>query len=166
MEKAAEMAGWSSRGERALGLGYARYKNAGAYCAVVAEVEVDQAVRLSRIWSAADCGLTINPDGARNQIEGGVLMAASWTLKEQVRLDEWGVASRTWGDYPILRFSEVPPVEVALVETPGAPPVGVGEASSGPAAAAIANAASRALGVRLRDLPLTRERLASAILAA
>lgn len=166
MEKAAELAGWSPDGDRTLGMGYARYKNSGAYCAVVAEVDVGEAVRLKHVWSAADCGLVVNPDGARNQVEGGILMAASWVLKEQVRLDEHGVASRTWGQYPILRFSEVPPVEVALVETAGAPSAGIGEASSGPAAAAIANAVSRALGVRLRDLPLTRERLASAILAA
>ena len=166
IEAAAEMAGWTRGEDRALGVGYARYKSMGAYCAVVAEVEAEEQVRLKHIWCAADAGLVINPDGTKNQIEGGILMAASWVLKEQVRFDERGVASRTFGDYPMLRFSEVPPVEVRLVEPPGAASLGVGEASSGPAAGAIGNAVASALGVRIRDLPLTRERLAQAILAA
>jgi len=166
LEAAAEAAGWSRRGGRALGIGYARYKNSGAYVAVIAEVEAAETVRLKHIWCASDIGLVINPDGAKNQIEGGILMAASWCLKEQVRLDERGIASRTFGDYPMLRFSEVPPVEVRLIETPDAPSVGIGEASSGPAAGAIGNAVASALGVRVRDLPFTRERLAAAILAA
>ncbi|HSV04215.1 MAG TPA: molybdopterin cofactor-binding domain-containing protein [Phenylobacterium sp.] len=166
IETAAEMAGWARRDGRALGIGYARYKNTGAYIAVIAQVEAAESVRLKRIWCAGDIGLVINPDGARNQIEGGILMAASWCLKEQVRFDERGIASRTFGDYPMLRFSEVPPVEVRLIEQADAASVGIGEASSGPAAGAIGNAVAAALGVRVRELPFTRERLASAILAA
>jgi CO/xanthine dehydrogenase Mo-binding subunit len=108
----------------------------------------------------------INPDGARNQLEGGMVMAASWALKEQVRLAGRGVVTTTWDDYPILRFDEVPPVDVEIImDQQGERSVGVGEVSSGPALAAIGNAVAHALGARLRDLPFTRERIARALLA-
>jgi CO/xanthine dehydrogenase Mo-binding subunit len=107
----------------------------------------------------------INPDGAINQLEGGIIQAASWTLKEQVRLEETGIRSRDWESYPVLRFSEIPEVSVELVNpTADLPSLGVGEASGGPTAAAIGNAAARALGTRLRDLPMTRERVMAALL--
>ncbi|MBS0361239.1 MAG: xanthine dehydrogenase family protein molybdopterin-binding subunit [Proteobacteria bacterium] len=163
---AAEMADWHSRGGRAVGLGYARYKWTGARVAVAAEVEVDERVRLKRLWCAADAGLVVNPLGARQQIEGGALMAASWVLKEAVAFDAHGVSSRSWRDYPILRFSEIPPVEVRFIAEAGTPPAGLGEAAVGPAAAAVVNAASRALGVRLRDLPLSRDALIARLAAA
>jgi CO/xanthine dehydrogenase Mo-binding subunit len=149
------------------GIGFARYKNLAAYAAVVAEVEVDESVHLLRVWCAADAGLVVNPDGAINQLEGGIIQAASWALKEGVRLDGGGIASRDWDSYPVLRFSEVPEVSVELVG-PAAdhPPLGVGEASGGPTAAAIGNAVAHALGARLRDLPLTRERVMAALLQA
>ena len=138
-----------------------------AYAAVVAEVEVDENVRLLRVWCAADAGLVINPDGAINQLEGGIIQAASWALKEGVRLDSSGISSRDWESYPVLRFSEVPEVTVELVD-PAAdrPPLGVGEASGGPTVAAIGNAVAHALGARLRDLPLTRDRVMAALLKA
>jgi len=120
-------------------------------------------VRLRRVWCAADGGLIVSPDGARNQIEGGIVQAASFTLKEQVRLDAEGVASRDWDSYPILRFSEVPEIEVALIDRPDEPSLGVGECAIGPTAAAIGNAVAHALGTRIRDLPFTRERLAAAL---
>jgi len=107
----------------------------------------------------------INPDGARNQLEGGMLMAASWALKEQVRLEGAGVASTTWGDYPILRFDEMPLVEIELVMAQTERSVGTGEVSLGPALAAIGNAVAHALGARIRDLPFTRDRIARALLA-
>jgi CO/xanthine dehydrogenase Mo-binding subunit len=152
---------------RGRGIGFARYKNLAAYAAVVAEVEVDESVRLLRVWCAADAGLVINPDGALNQLEGGIIQAASWALKEGVRLDTGGISSRDWESYPVLRFSEVPEVMVELVN-PAAdlPPLGVGEASGGPTVAAIGNAVAHALGARLRDLPLTRERVMAALLKA
>ncbi len=93
-------------------------------------------------------------------------MAASWTLKEQVRFGGDGVATCQWGDYPILRFSEVPPIEVELIERRDKPPLGTGEISAGPAMAAIGNAVAHALGARIRDLPFTRERIAQALLKA
>jgi CO/xanthine dehydrogenase Mo-binding subunit len=169
LERLAQMCGWSRRWEtgsgRGLGLGYDRHRDRGAYCAVAAELEVEAEIRLVRLWCACDAGLIVNPDGAKNQLEGGMIMAASWTLKEQVRLGGSGVASTTWDDYPILRFDEVPPVEVELLNVRDPRPFGLGEISQGACMAAIANAAAHALGVRLRTLPLTRERIAAALLA-
>jgi nicotinate dehydrogenase subunit B len=168
IETAARMCGWSGRGERgsgaARGLGFARYKNKAGYAAVVAEVEVDEVVRIKQIWCAVDGGLIISPDGARNQIEGGAIQAASWTLKEAVRFDDGRVASITWDDYPILRFSEVPAVEIELIDASDQPPLGLGEVVHGPTAAAIGNAVAHALGTRIRNLPLTRERIMAAVL--
>jgi len=154
---------WASREGHGHGIGFAKYKNLGAYCAAVAEVEVGREVRVSRLTLAVDVGLVINPDGVRNQIEGGAIQSTSWTLKEQVKLGERGIASVGWEDYPILKFSEVPAVEIELIDRPELPPVGAGEAAQGPAAAAIANAVENALGVRVRDLPLTPERILAAI---
>jgi nicotinate dehydrogenase subunit B len=113
-----------------------------------------------------DCGLIINPDGARNQIEGGMLMAASWALKEQVRLGGTGISTASWDEYPILRFDEIPPVEIELINQPNERAMGMGEQSSGPALAAIGNAVAHALGARIRDLPFTREKIAQALLAS
>jgi CO/xanthine dehydrogenase Mo-binding subunit len=159
----ANWGGWTPREGRGRGIGFAKYKNLGAYCAVVAEVEVGRDVRVNRLTLAVDVGLVINPDGVRNQIEGGAIQSTSWTLKEEVKLGEHGIASRGWEDYPILKFSEVPAVEVELIDRPELPSVGAGEAAQGPTAAAIANAVENALGVRVRDLPLTPERILSAI---
>jgi CO/xanthine dehydrogenase Mo-binding subunit len=167
VELVAARAGWASRGAggtgRGLGLGFARYKNRAAYAAVVAAVTVEETVRVDRIWCVADAGLVVNPDGARNQLEGGIVQAVSWTLREQVRFDDQGIASRDWDSYPILRFSEVPEMQVEFVEANGNPALGVGECSVGPTAAAIGNAVNHALGVRIRDMPLTRERILAAL---
>jgi CO/xanthine dehydrogenase Mo-binding subunit len=146
----------------AVGIGMARYKNSGAYCAVAMRIMVDSAsgrIKLDRALCAVDIGLVINPDGAINQIEGGVIQSSSWTIKEQVRLGHAGVTSTDWATYPILTFPEVPLVEVALIDQPHEPALGAGEASQGPTAAAIANAVANATGVRIRDLPLTPARL-------
>ena len=119
----------------------------------------------AQVWCAADAGLVINPDGAINQLEGGIIQSASWVLKEQVRLDGDGIASRDWESYPVLRFSEVPEIVVELVDAEGRlPPLGVGEATAGPTVAAIGNAVAHALGARIRDLPMTRERIMAALL--
>jgi CO/xanthine dehydrogenase Mo-binding subunit len=169
IEKVARMAGWRpglpAGTGKGRGIGFARYKNMAAYAAVVAEVEVDESIRLTRVWCAADGGLIINPDGAINQLEGGIIQGASWALKEGVRLDSAGISSRDWETYPVLRFSEVPEVTVELInQAPDLPPLGVGEATGGPTVAAIGNAVAHALGARLRDLPLTRERVMAALL--
>jgi nicotinate dehydrogenase subunit B len=163
---AAERAGWGS-GDRGpdvgLGVGLARYKNRGAWCAVVAEVEAQASVRVRRLTLAVDVGLVVNPDGVVNQIEGGALQALSWTTKEQVRFDARTVTTRTWEDYPILTFSEVPPVDVVLLDRPGEASLGAGEASIGPTAAAIGNALHAATGLRVRKLPLTAANIVAAM---
>lgn len=148
---------------RGRGMGFARYKNSGAYFAVVVEVSVEKALRVERAWAAVDAGLIVNPDGLSNQIEGGIVQAISWTLFEEVRWDRERVLTRSWDDYPILRFADVPAIEVELIGRPDQPSLGVGECAAGPTAAAIANALFDALGVRVRDLPLTPERIARSI---
>ena len=154
---------WTPGEGRGHGIAFAKYKNLGAYCAVVAEVEVEHEVRVKRLLLAVDVGLIINPDGVINQIEGGAIQSTSWTLKEQAKLDARGITSLGWEDYPILKFSEVPAVEVELISRPELPSVGAGEAAQGPTGAAIANAVAHALGLRVRDLPLTPERVIAAI---
>ena len=170
IEAAARISGWRDRGRigtgepaRGMGIAFAKYKNLGAYCAVVAEIEAEIEVRVKRLWIAVDVGLVVNPDGVLNQIEGGAIQAASWTLKEEVKFTAEGIACRGWEDYPILKFSEVPAVEVQIIHRPDQKSVGAGEAPMGPTAAAIANAVRAALGVRVRDLPLTPERVAAAM---
>jgi CO/xanthine dehydrogenase Mo-binding subunit len=145
------------------GLGFARYKNTGAYCAVIAEVEGAEDISVKRLTIAVDVGEAINPDGVVNQIEGGAIQATSWVLKERVRFDKERITSNTWSAYPILRFSEVPEVQVELIARPDVEPVGAGEAAHGPVTAAIANAVFDALGVRVRNLPITRDSLIAAM---
>ncbi|MEA2776244.1 MAG: nicotinate dehydrogenase subunit [Acetobacteraceae bacterium] len=167
IENVADRCGWASRGPagtgRGLGLAWSRYKNKAAYACVAVELDVDQDVSLRRVWCAADAGLVINPDGARNQLEGGIVHAASMTLKEQVTLDGDGITSLDWARYPILKFSEVPEIDTVLIDNPDQPTLGMGECTFGPTAAAIGNAVAHALGVRIRDMPLTRERIAAAL---
>lgn len=164
----ARRCGWASRGPagsgRGLGLGWAQYKNHAAYAAVAVELQVDQEVRLRRVWCAADAGLVINPDGARNQLEGGIIQAASMTLKEQMTFGDSGMASLDWDGYPILRFSEVPEMETEIIHAPDLPELGMGECTMGPTAAAIGNAVAHALGTRIREMPFTRERIEAALL--
>jgi CO/xanthine dehydrogenase Mo-binding subunit len=143
-------------------VGLARYKDKGAWCAVVAEVEAESEVRVCRLTVAADLGLVINPDGARNQLSGGAVQATSWTTVERVRFDRRRVTSNDWESYPILRFPGAPRVDVHLVAS-DEQPLGAGEAAQGPTAAAIANAVHAALGVRVRDLPLTPDAVVRAI---
>jgi CO/xanthine dehydrogenase Mo-binding subunit len=168
LELVAERANWKARGAggsgKGLGLAMARYKNRAAYAAVAASVTVQETVRVDRVWAVVDAGLVVNPDGARNQLEGGIIQAVSWTLKEQVKLDAHGIASRDWDSYPILRFSEVPEMQAEFVDGAGNPSLGVGECTVGPTAAAIGNAVAHALGVRIHDMPLTRERIMAALL--
>jgi CO/xanthine dehydrogenase Mo-binding subunit len=152
-----EWNGWKAAENRGHGIGFAKYKNLGAYCAVLAEVEATHELRVTRLVAAVDVGLAVNPDGVANQIEGGCIQATSWTLKEA-----WRPGVVAWEDYPILKFSEVPRVEVLLLENE-LPSVGAGECTMGPTAAAIANALHDALGVRVRDLPLTPGRIAQTI---
>ena len=145
------------------GLGIARYKNRQCCAAVVVEVAVDDLtaeIRVPKLWIAADAGRVIDPDGLRNQLEGGAVQALSWCLKEAVTFDaEGAVSSRDWSTYPILRFSEVPDIETVLLDHPELDPVGAGEATVGPTSGALANAVFAATGLRVRDLPMTPDRL-------
>jgi CO/xanthine dehydrogenase Mo-binding subunit len=171
VEHVAGIAGWQpgvpGGAGRGRGVAFARYKNIAAYAAVIAEVEVEENVRVTRVWCASDAGLVINPDGAINQLEGGIVQAVSWALKEGVRLDAAGISSRDWETYPVLRFSEVPEITAELVgAVSDNPPLGIGEASGGPTVAAIGNAVAHALGARIRDLPMTRDRVMAALLRA
>ena len=150
-------------GSHGMGLGFARYSNEASYVAVVVEVDVGETIKVVRAVAAVDCGRTISPNGVANQVEGGILQAVSWVLKEQVRFDRSRITTRNWDDYPILRFTEAPPVEVVIIDRPDQPSLGMGEAVAGPTAAAIANAVFDAIGIRVRDLPLTRERMMVAI---
>ena len=163
--KATSRTNWGASREPNIGRGlaFARYKNRGAYCAVVADVEAEEQVLIKRLTIAVDVGRVISADGVRNQIEGGAIQATSWALREQVRFDREAITSRDWESYPILSFSEVPIVDVHLISRPDEPSLGAGEATMGPVTAAIANAIYDALGVRLRKLPFTRENILEVI---
>jgi CO/xanthine dehydrogenase Mo-binding subunit len=161
----AERAAWSARevgGDVGFGVGVAQYKR-GGWCAVVAEVEAVADVRLRRLTLAVEVGAVVHEDGVRNQVEGGAVQAASWTLKERVRFDRCRITSIDWESYPILRFSEVPAVDVTVLDRPDLPSVGAGEVAQGPTAAAIGNALAAAVGVRVRDLPLTGDAVVAAL---
>jgi nicotinate dehydrogenase subunit B len=166
LTEAADMARWDGRDRRdgiGYGVGVARYSGIAGYCAAVAEVEADTEVRVRRLWLAVDVGRVINPDGVINQVEGGAVQSASWTLCEQVRFDRENITLASWNSYPILRFTQTPEVIVRIMEAPGEAETGAGEIAQGPVAGAIGNAVANAAGVRVRDLPLTRERVARAI---
>lgn len=166
VEAVADMSGWSqgggARDGTGRGLAFARYKNIGGYLAVVATVEVDPRdgqVHVRRADAVVDCGETINPDGLKNQVEGGLIQATSWTLGEAVRFSSAGIVSEDWASYPVLRFPEVPRVAVQVIGRAEDPPLGAGEVAQGPMAAAISNAVYDALGVRLRELPMLPDRV-------
>jgi len=170
IEKVATMANWKA-GEvgslsRGRGIGFSQYKNLACYVACIADVEVDRAsgkVRIPQVWAAVDSGLIVNPDGLKNQIEGGIIQSASWTLHEQVRFDKSGIQSRDWASYPIMTMPDVPKVTIELINRPNERSLGAGEGSQGPAVAAIANAVAHATGKRLRDLPLDAGRVKAAL---
>ena len=133
---------------------------------MIADIEIDRAsgrIAVPRVYAAADAGQIINPDGLPNQIEGGIVQSTSWTLMEEVKFDPTEIRSRDWATYPILTMREVPAITVELIDRPQERSLGAGEASQGPAAAAIANAFAAATGKRLRELPLTPARVKAAL---
>ena len=166
LERLATVSGWSDcppagTGE-GWGVGFARFKNLASYLGVVFKLRADsdnETITLLQATAVCDAGLVINPDGVRAQIEGGIVQSSSWTLKEQVRFSESRIESRDWVGYPILRFDEVPDVQVHLMSRDDQPALGVGEAAQGPTAASIANAVFHASTQRLRRLPLSLKRL-------
>jgi CO/xanthine dehydrogenase Mo-binding subunit/aerobic-type carbon monoxide dehydrogenase small subunit (CoxS/CutS family) len=162
---AAGMSGWDTRRREdgiGRGVGVARYSGVSGYCAAVAEVEVDTDIRIRKVWLAVDVGRVISPDGVINQVEGGTVQSASWTVREQVRFGREQITSATWDSYPIFRFTDTPEVVVHVLDAPDEAEVGAGEVAQGPVAGAVGNAVADAAGVRVRDLPLTRERVAEA----
>jgi CO/xanthine dehydrogenase Mo-binding subunit len=162
---------WAARpaptGGHGYGFAFARYKNLAAYCAVAMQVRVDHEtgrVRILRVAAAVDTGQVINPDGVRNQIEGAIIQSLSWSLFESVSFETTRITSTDWATYPILRFSSVPEsVTVRILDRPGTPFLGCGEAGQGPASAALANAVANATGKRVRDLPLDAARVKATI---
>jgi nicotinate dehydrogenase subunit B len=179
IEAAAERAGWQPRpspapasvsgGTRGRGLAFSRYEAEYGYVATIAEVTVDRAngaIRVQRVTVAHDCGVIVNPDGLTNQIEGNVLQSMSRALFEEVQFDRGQVTSTDWANYPILRFSDVPEVQVVLIDRPDEPAWGAGEVATITTAAAIANAVYDATGVRLRHVPFTPEAVLAALAGA
>jgi len=168
VSRVAEISDYSTPCEAGFGrgFGFARFKNTGSYCAVAALVSVDETVEVQNLWAVVDAGLVINPAGVISQIEGGMLHAASWILKEAVPTDGTQLIAESWKDYPILTFAETPETKVEIIADPDFPSSGVGEVSLGPTAGAIANAVANAFGARVRELPLTRERLMKAAFEA
>jgi nicotinate dehydrogenase subunit B len=170
IEAVAKKANWKEGeigdGRRGRGIGFAKYKTLSVYVAVIAEVEVDPTsgvIKVPHAIAVADAGQIINPDGLANQIEGGIIQSTSWTLHEQVQFDRDGITSRDWQGYPILTMGDVPHVEVELIDRPAEKSLGAGEGSQGPAVAAIVNAFANATGKRIRELPLTRDRVKAAL---
>jgi CO/xanthine dehydrogenase Mo-binding subunit len=180
LQAAMKLASWQARpgrnpnagnGEMAKGRGisYLRYNNTITYVAAVAEVEVNKvtgAVRVTRVCLGHDCGEMVNPDGVANQVEGGVLQTVSRSLMEAVNWDRNKVTSVDWATYPIMRFTEAPKVELALIDRPGTPAWGAGEPTACAIPAAIANAVYDATGARLRSLPFTPEKVKAALASA
>ncbi len=174
LRAAAQQAGWKERtsrrpapsGPTATGRGVAIADRGNTMVAVVTEVEVDKArgkVVVKKATVAHDCGLIVNPDGLKNQIEGNIIQGVSRTLLEEVRFDSSGIKSLDWKSYPILTFQDVPDIEIVLINRPEMPALGGGEPSIGPVPAAIANAVFDAVGIRLREIPFTPQRVVDAI---
>ncbi len=148
------------------GIAFAKYKNLSVYVASIADVEIDPKsgkIVVTDLYASADGGLAINPNGFKNQIEGGLVQTTSWTLFESVPFNQEGIQVSSWAEYPILRFSDVPNVHVEIINREDEKSLGVGEGSQGPGCAAIANAVANALGQRIFDLPLTPERVKAAL---
>lgn len=161
LASAAKISGWQPD-DLSLGLAYARYKNTGAWCCVVAQVQLLEKVVVRHLWIAADVGLVINPDGVLNQLEGGAIQATSIALLENAQFATDPSVPCDWANYPIIKFSEVPKVTIEICASTQAS-LGAGEAATAPVIAAIGNAIARSLGARIRTLPFTPETIAAAV---
>ncbi|MBV7534177.1 molybdopterin-dependent oxidoreductase [Duganella sp. sic0402] len=166
IERSARQFGWNQRKRRrdhGFGFAFGQYKNIMAYVALAVEIRVERstgAVHIVRVTAAVDCGQGVSPDGIRNQVEGGILQSASWTLYEKLQFTPDAITSVDWASYPIMRYSNVPgKVDVILIDRPGAPLLGVAEAAQGPMAGALGNALADATGKRWFDLPLAGPQL-------
>ncbi len=175
LNRAATLAKWDKRpsprrhqqGDVAVGRGvaYCKYELARTYIAAVAEVEVKRStgdIRVRRFYLAHDCGQIINPDGLKNQLDGNVIQTLSRTLIEELKYDRSAVTSLDWASYPILRFPQVPELIYDLIDRPNERPWGAGEPSAAVVPAAISNAVFDAIGVRLRSVPFTPDKVLAA----
>lgn len=176
IRRAAAMMKWQARPSpgpdthaavaRGRGIAFVHYKHQETYVAIGMEVAVERAsgkIRVERVVCAHDCGQIINPDGVRAQVEGNVLQTLSRALMEEIKFDRSRVVSVDWASYPIMTFSEMPKLEVDLIDRPTEKPLGAGEASCSPVGAALANAVFDAAGIRLRTVPFTPERVKAAL---
>jgi CO/xanthine dehydrogenase Mo-binding subunit len=176
LQKLVELAKWEKRASprkdqsgpvaKGRGVSYVKYENVRTYVGAVAEVEVERAsgkVRVTKFYVAHDCGQIINPDGVKSQIEGNIIQTVSRTLMEDIQFDRKAVTSLDWESYPILRFPDVPEVEMALIDRPTEKPWGAGEPSAAVVPSAISNAVFDAIGARLRSVPFTPEKVKAAI---
>ena len=145
------------------GMAWARYKNTSAWCAVLARVQVGETLRVLQLDVAVDVGRVVDLDGVINQTEGGALQGMSWALKEAVQFDRTRITTQSWADYPILRFTEVPELNIHVLDQPDQPSLGAGESVQGPVAGALGNALFNALGVRVRQLPLSQDHILQAL---
>jgi nicotinate dehydrogenase subunit B len=155
-----------SSGAKATGRGVSISGRDGTITAAVAEVEVDKSsgeISVKRVTLAHDCGLIINPDGLRNQIEGNIIQGVSRTLLEEVRFDAQGVKNLDWVSYPIVTYGRVPDIRVELINRKEMPALGGGEPSTVPVPAAIANAVFDAIGVRMREVPMTPQKVQASL---
>lgn len=171
VEVARDKSGWQAHAEpnksgKGRGFALSQYKNQACYAAIVVDVTVDREsgkITLDDVLIVADVGQVVNPDGLSNQLEGGFVQAASWTLFEQVNFDEHGIHSTDWDTYPILKFEHAPTIKTILLNRPFAPFLGAGEGTQPPTPAAIANAVYDAVGIRLRDTPFTSDKVKRAL---
>ena len=174
LKAVAEKARWQKRGAPAVksngatasGRGIAMTRRSGGYAAAVADVEVNKStgnVAVKRITLAHDCGLIVNPDGVKNQVEGNIIQGVSRALMEEVTFNAAGVTSLDWASYPILKFPDIPEVEIVLINRQDVAPLGAGELATVPVPAAIASAIFDAVGIKLREVPFTPKRLLAAM---
>ena len=170
LQRAAKLFGWETRATprrdgKGRGIGFVQYKGNETLIAIAMEVNVDASgrIRVTRVAAAHDCGQIISPDGVRAQVEGCIMQTISRTLFEEVTYDRQKVTSLDWGSYPILTFPDVPQIKIDLIDRPNEPTWGAGEAAAAPVAGALANAVFDATGVRLRQVPFTRQRVKAAM---
>ncbi len=164
IERVRDISKWTDRSPGLpKGFAFSRYKNSGAYCAMVVEINVDEDIELINAWAVIDAGEVVNADGVKNQIEGGIIQATSCTLIEEVNFDGEIISATDWENYPIIKFKQTPQIHVELIDRPEEPFLGVGEAAHGPTAAAISNALFTAMNIRIKQLPITRERIISSL---
>ncbi len=165
LKKVADTGGWGKPLPKGSGRGIAQRLSFGTYAAQMAEVTVDKesgVIKVSRMFAAIDCGQVVNPDSVTAQVEGAIIMGISTALKERIAFEKGGVATSNFSDYPILTMSEIPEIHVSII-TNNEKMGGVGEPPLPPVPPAVANAVFAASGIRMRNLPMTPEKVKKAL---